>query len=331
MNELSKTEVTELLQETIQQLANIVEKLESDEIESLPEKADFESLRSDTQALASIFQSLEEQTTEIRVDETEDEVSPGNIETNKIEQQNSPEETAIADKLPPQATADDTPSPSTPEIFPESTPEISPVDSFLPSYTDIKNWWDDILERIRRLLPQEWQNKLSDGILTGILAGIIVCLMLGAVILVPQQSSEMAEIPPETIATPPELKAPSRPKKIEVAPPPEPTLTPEQNFIAAIQDELVGLTREYPQKLVEGIETNFLTSQLIVTVGEPWYELSSRKQDKFANAILKRSHKLDFRKLEIVNQQGNLLARNPVVGRSMVIFKRTEKSIGYAD
>ena len=322
MNELSKTEVTELLQETIQQLANIVEKLESDEIKNLPEKADFESLRSDTQALASVFQALEKQTAEAAVDDI-DEISTGDIETNKTEEQNSPGETAIADESPPQSTSISTQPPSPSDLPPESTPEISRVDKFLPSYTDIKNWWDSVLERIRELLPQEWQEKLSDWVLTGILALIIICLMLGAVILIPQRSSEIAEIPPETIETPPELKAPSRPKKVEVAPPPEPILTPEQNFIAAIQDELLGLTREYPQKLVEAIETNFFNSKLIVTVGQPWYELSSRKQDKFANAILKRSQKLDFRKLEIVNQQGNLIARSPVVGNSMVIFQRT--------
>ena len=323
MNELSKTEVTELLQETIQQLANIVEKLESDEIESLPAKADLETLRSDTQALASVFQPLEEQTAEAAVDDTEDEVSTGDIETIKTEEQNSPGETAIASDSYPQSPADTPPSPSTPETSPESTPEISRVDKFLPNYTDIKNWWDSVLEQIRGLLPQEWQDKLSDWVLTGILASAIVFLMLGAASLVPKPSSEIAEIPPEAIETPPELKAPSRSKKVEIAPPPEPILTPEQNFIAAIQDELVGLTREYPQKLVEAIETNFFTSKLIVTVGEPWYELSSRKQDKFANTILKRSQKLDFRKLEIVNQQGNLLARNPVVGNNMVIFQRT--------
>ena len=327
MNELSKTEVTELLQQIIRQLATIVEKLESDEIESLPAKADLESLRSDTQTLASVFQPLEKPPSQTAIDDTkvddiEDEETTGDIATIETEAQNSPGETAIADELPAQSIADNTPPPSTPETPPESPPEISRVDQFLPTYTDIRNWWDSLLEGVRGFLPQEWQETLSDWVLTGILAGIIVFLMLGAVLLSPKPSSEIVEIPPETIETPPELKSPSRPKRVEIAPPVEPLLTPEQTFIAAIQDELVGLTREYPQKLVEAIETNFLTSKLIVTVGQPWYELSSRKQDKFANAILKRSQKLDFRKLEIVNQQGNLIARSPVVGNSMVIFQR---------
>jgi hypothetical protein len=190
------------------------------------------------------------------------------------------------------------------------------------------------------VLPVSLQEKLSNGAIAGILGGLIATVILTSVWLLPQQqpSTEIVELPPETapetspeatptvteipdaIETPPELKAPGRPEPVEVIPPPEPELTPEQSLIASIQDQVAALTSQYPEGLVRSVEANFLGSRLIVTVGDDWKTLNPNRQDKLANSILQRSQKLDFRKLEIVDSQGNLLARNPVVGNKMVII-----------
>jgi hypothetical protein len=105
-------------------------------------------------------------------------------------------------------------------------------------------------------------------------------------------------------------------------PPPKPELSPEQSLIAAIQDQVTGITTQYPEGLVLSVEANFLGSRLMVKMGDDWYKLNPSRQDKLVNSILERSRKLDFRKLEIVNSQGTLLARNPVVGNKMIILKR---------
>jgi hypothetical protein len=309
-DELSKSEIANLLQQTIQQLDSIVEQLRTGEVENLPARAVVENLVAETQALAAVFQQSQATT-----EPTEAESVPVIIEAEMPE---------VSTPLPvPEAAAPATPTAA--EIEAEtSAGEVIWLDRFLPSFNDIQTWWSGILRKIRSLLPQSWQEKASDLLLTGVITGIIVALLLTSVLLLPKAPTEIAEIPPEAIETPPELKAPSRPEPVEIAPPPEPVLTPEQSLVAAIQDEVTSLTREYPQGLLHSVEADFLGSRLTITVAEKWYELSPGKQDKFANAVLQRSRKLDFRKLEIVNLQSNLLARNPVVGNNMVILQRDE-------
>ncbi len=196
------------------------------------------------------------------------------------------------------------------------------LDRVLPSFSSLQVWWDGTLEKVRSLLPASLKEKLSDWALTGILAGIVVVLLLTSVLLLPQQPKEVVEIPPEKIEMPPELTAPGAPQPMKPAPPPKLELTPEQSLIAAIQNQVAEITNQYAEGLILSIETNFLESRLIVTVGDDWYDLSDSRQDKLANEMLGHSQKLDFRKLAITDTEGTLLARSPVVGKKMVIWQR---------
>jgi hypothetical protein len=300
----NQEEIIALLEQTIQQLDGIVEKLKAGSLEQLPAKTVVESLAAKTAALAAV---LEEP-----IPEEEEKSTPVIFEAE--ERFPTPTET-LAETIPAE------------EEFEEGEAEISLAESswldrFLPSFSSLQAWWDGILNGVRSLFPPSVQAKLSDWVLTAILSTIAVALLLTSVLLLPKPATEVAETPPEAIETPPELKAPARPKPIEIAPPPEPILTPEQSLIAAIQEEVTALTSQYPQGLLLSVEADFLGSRLIVTVGEDWYKLSSGRQDRLANNILQRSRQLNFRKLEIVSSQGNLLARNPVVGKDMVILQR---------
>ena len=137
---------------------------------------------------------------------------------------------------------------------------------------------------------------------------------------IPQITSEVP--PSEVVATPPQLEVPELPQPLKNVPPTQPKLTPEQSLIAAIQQEVTALTHEYSEGLIGKIEANFLRSRLIVTLGEQWYSLSDQEQDNLASNILKRAKSLDFRKLELIDATGDLIARSPVVGNNVIVLQR---------
>lgn len=215
------------------------------------------------------------------------------------------------------------------------------MDRLLPEFNEVENGWDWVLVKIRGILPQSINQKLSDWGLTSVLAGILVALLLISVMLVSAQPTNAPEIAenspqgdesvvvaekpaelPELIPTPPNLEAPAEPEPIELAPPPEPPLTPEQSLLGAIQQEVKDLTRQYPDGLIVAIAPNFDHNYLSLTLADSWYELTPKRQEMLSNGIFKRAQKLTFQKVSIRDAKGELLARSPVVGQEMIIFKR---------
>ena len=309
---VSEAETIERLRGTIRQLEEILDKLDARPGEYLLPVASVENLAASTQELAASLEKAEIQpaTTAEEVIEQEAIAQPATSEI--------PEDTATATpvpEVPPAITAVE-------ETEEELPSQPSWLDRVLPSFSSLQVWWDGTLEKVRSLLPAPLKEKLSDWALTGILAGIVVVLLLTSVLLLPQQPKEVVEIPPEEIEMPPELTAPGAPQPMKPAPPPKLELTPEQSLIAAIQNQVAEITNQYAEGLILSIETNFLESRLIVTVGDDWYDLSDSRQDKLANEMLRHSQKLDFRKLAITDTEGTLLARSPVVGKKMVILQR---------
>jgi hypothetical protein len=310
---LSQAEMIELLQNTIQQLDSIVAQLNRESLENLPSKTTVETLVATTEALAASLQKTEAVST----------LTPQAETSQTVATETTTKPSILEEKIE--------------EIFPEEEEEeTSWLDRILPSFSSLQTWWDSILAKIRSLLPASLNEKLSDWSLTGILTGIVVILLLTSVLLLPKPAAEVAKTTPETppevseaIEAPLELEAPETPETIAILPPPEPELTPEQSLIAAIQGELASITNQYPEGLVLSIEANFSGSRLIVTIGDTWYQLSGKRQQKLANEILQRSQKLDFRKLEFINSEGKLLARNPVVGKEMVILGYANPNSGY--
>jgi hypothetical protein len=205
---------------------------------------------------------------------------------------------------------------------PPAKPKLT--DRLLPSFRTVQGFWDSTLQKVRSLLPAAWNEKLSDWALTGAIAGIVVVLLVATATLLPDTPAQVAKAPPNTINTPPELKAPKEPQPVDVEPPPAPELTPEQSLIAAIQEQVAEVTDRYGNGLIQSIEANFQKSHLSVKVGNGWYDLKPTQQNNLADEILRRSVELDFSKLEITDLKGTLLARSPVVGSNMVILKRQE-------
>ena len=209
-------------------------------------------------------------------------------------------------------------------------------------------WWGGLLRTIRLFLPSNLSTKLSDTLLTGIVTGIAVILVWTTASVFTGKPPEIATVPPveevptpttptptPTITTPPESvppepQPPQPPPEPEPIPTPTPTpaieLTPEQALIAAIENQVAEISDRIASGLIKSIQANFRTSNLTVKISDDWYTLKESQQDKLATEILQRSQELDFTHLEIIDSQNRLIARNPVVGTEIVIFKRQTAS-----
>ena len=218
-------------------------------------------------------------------------------------------------------------------------------------------WWGGLLRTIRLFLPSNLSTKLSDTAMTGIVTGIAVILVWTTAsvfsgkpteVAIPPVEEVPAPIPTPTITTPPESVAPEpqppqppeeiTPPEVQTPPPPTPEpepiptptpaieLTPEQALIAAIENQVAEISDRIASGLIKSIQANFRTSNLTVKISNDWYTLKESQQDKLAGEILQRSQELDFTHLEIIDSQNRLIARNPVVGTEIVIFKRQTAS-----
>jgi len=134
------------------------------------------------------------------------------------------------------------------------------------------------------------------------------------------------ESPTPEIATPPELTAPAEPEPIAVIEQPEPVieLTPEQSLIASIQEQIAQVSDRFSDGLIQSVQANFEGGSLSIQVKDDWYNLQQAEQDKLANRMFNEAEQLDFTRLEITDPQGTLVARSPVVGKNMIIFKRQQ-------
>jgi hypothetical protein len=250
----------------------------------------------------------------------------------------------LALSLSPVTPERNSPTPPSDEswLTEEEEEDIEGLDRLLPTFSGLQNWWDGVLAGIRKFLPRKVNNNLSDWGLTSFLAVLVVVALISSVLLLPinppefpkdiaenliNQLDNTEEFPPDlsspdAIANPPELVAPEPAQPIELNEPPASPLTPEQNLIGAIQQEVKDLTIQYPDGLILAIAPNFLASQLTVTLSNDWYDLSPQRQDNFADTIWQHSQKLAFRKLNLLGPTGGLLARNPVVGDQVIVLER---------
>ncbi len=211
-----------------------------------------------------------------------------------------------------------------------------------------------------RNLSEKLSDLGLTGIIAGLLAVVVWTTTLFShqpqvAIIPPEPEPVVTTFEPEQTITPPELIAPAEESKsieviptpeIEVTPTPEievtpipeevePTLkvelTPEQSLIASIQEQITqasdsasapGNGLRISDGLIQSVQANFAGGSLVIQVKDDWYSLGQSEQDKLAQKLLSQSQQLDFTHLEITNSQGTLLARSPVVGKDMIVFKR---------
>lgn len=134
---------------------------------------------------------------------------------------------------------------------------------------------------------------------------------------VPEPIPEPVEEPEaddEAIADIPEAESPAAEEVIPDAP-----------FIGDLQDQLADVVADYAGMTLSSVQANFLRGRLVVTVGDGWNSLGSDRPH-VAKALWQRSQELGFNKLDVVDREGTVLARSPVVGSQMVIFDQAAAS-----
>jgi len=218
-----------------------------------------------------------------------------------------------------------------------------------PLWQQGQSWWQQGLLKLRAVLPEAIHQRLSDRVLTGAIASILILLLWTTTGLLSgkPQSTPVAVRPPAAPRTAPQPPGTPRlvptpaPSPSSAAPNPQPSvaaspaplskpvaakpllkLTPEQKLIASIQDQVAEISHQYANGLIQSVQANFRNSRLTVILGDGWYSLTSQQQEKLGNELLRRAQQLNFSRLEVTNATGSLLARSPVVGSEMVILQR---------
>lgn len=295
----TQEEIIQLLQHTIEQLNTVVHKLNTESGQNLPPRAMIDTLVSNTQVLTELFGEPAENFSTTSAPTTRDDV-PDELFFDEDEIDNG--------------------EPTEPAIV-----------ATFPSISQAKEKSPEQLQSQSSLGFSAIADKFSQWLIPSIIAVLVIVVVTVGVMVYRQSPTKMAEtIPPspsisskpEVITTPSELESPGFPEAVELAPPPSPKLTPEQSLIVAIKTEIDDLTHQYPEGLIKTIEANFLGSRLIITLGDNWNQLSESRKQNLVNSIFQRSRRLDFRKLELIDEKGNLIARSPVVGEKVVIFSR---------
>lgn len=126
----------------------------------------------------------------------------------------------------------------------------------------------------------------------------------------PETEIEPGRLPPELIT----------PKAAEPVGLIASTLTVEPSLTNSIRDRLAKLTKAYGEDLIGSVKANFAGSLLEVEISDRWYQLESKYQSRLANQLFKQVRSLDFTRLEIRDSDGQLVARNAVIGSDMIIF-----------
>lgn len=241
----------------------------------------------------------------------------------------APEIESRPETAPSTTTADATAT-TEDEWLPEApSPEPEDAEEETDGLATVRQLGGTLWQALRGVLPESLSEQLSDGALAGILGGMLVVVLVIGTFALPSGEAPPPEAPAPPIApsgaTQPEPPAPT------VTPPPAPQapspsrslrLTPEQKLIAAIQEQVAQITDQYAEGLIQSLQVNFQAGRLRVLMGAGWYDLERDRQTQIANEVLARARQLDFAKVEMVDPQETLLARNPVVGDQMVIFQR---------
>jgi hypothetical protein len=136
-----------------------------------------------------------------------------------------------------------------------------------------------------------------------------------------ETSPPVAEITPQPEETPPPVEE-TPPPEPEPTPTPTLVLTPEQTLIASIENQVAQISDRFASGLIQSIQANFRSSSLAVTISDGWYDIKQSQQDQLLAQMLQRAKEMDFSHLDILDSQGRLVARNPVVGTDMIIFQR---------
>jgi hypothetical protein len=180
----------------------------------------------------------------------------------------------------------------------------------------IQQIWVALLPLIRKILPSGVARKLSDTGIT-IIALLFVGLVFWLNTLLPKQTEAIATYEPAPMVRDGGDRAvPTLPRAPRFK-----SLAPEQ--LAEIQTQFGQVADNYMEGLVRSVQDDLPRHLLTVQLSPDWYVLSEREQNRLTSAMVKLLPSLKFDHLELRDDEDLLVARNPVVGKTPLIYKRT--------
>ncbi|MGB7416046.1 MAG: hypothetical protein WA902_17720 [Thermosynechococcaceae cyanobacterium] len=189
----------------------------------------------------------------------------------------------------------------------------------------IQPLWSKILGLLRPRLPNPLKT-LSDQLLTAIVLGPVI--LIWWLISSLTSGSQVAQVPsaPPVVVSKPTVSAPdSTPmpmvKAPEIAAAVEPEPEEPQKEVLSVQRQVAEISDRNPD-IIPSVQADFEANRLVVQVSDRWYDLSNAEQDEIGLDILKRSGDLEFEALELRDDQGLLVARDPVVGPNIIVLQR---------
>lgn len=221
-----------------------------------------------------------------------------------------------------------------------------------PLLLKLEELWLPYLAKLKTRLPDGLQNQFSDRMLTGILAGLLVFLLWTINGLLGGHPSAQVAAAPPTIAQRPVVSQPQPLARVNSgddslrsqvpgdvpidsqapvakavrrkAPVAGMGNTPRANpgETSPIQSALVAASTPYVEDLILSVAPDPSSHHLTLKVSSAWYDLEPQQQDQLVQDLLNSSQRFQFNKLEIKDSQNDLLARTPVVGDQIVIFRR---------
>ncbi len=221
----------------------------------------------------------------------------------------------------PEAILDDPSAPTTAEA----------IAWLQPAGRTLKSLWSRLLRGIRQQIPAV--AKLSDGVLSGILImGLVLILtLLGGVGRPGQAQVSGAEPSPvsrqmqafirddvnASATISPSLAVPTGATGSE-------SLGRDEfssDRIASLQAQLMDASLPLARGVIQSVQVDFVENRLVAILSEDWYRLSKYDQAELANQLWARSRTLSFDDLVLQTEAGDVLARKPIVGNSMVILQ----------
>jgi hypothetical protein len=208
-----------------------------------------------------------------------------------------------------------------------------------PWWQRARQLWQRLLAGLKKRIPAA--AGVSDGVLSGIVLGILVVLLLSWNSV--RQASVASEAPPRpgqppaATALPPDSPPPAPetspvagPESAPMTPPPPPAPAVDEadrDRIAQLQTQLTDGFLPNTSGMIDSIQADFAQNQLAVILTSDWYRLSTQTQVELADQLLTRATDLAFAHLELRSAEGELLARSPVVGNHMVILQREKPPV----
>ncbi|HIK23079.1 MAG TPA: hypothetical protein IGQ16_05330 [Thermosynechococcus sp. M3746_W2019_013] len=199
-------------------------------------------------------------------------------------------------------------------------------------------WWQG-MGWVQRRLPSHLQERYNRTTLTGIAIALLLILLLLNPLRWFQSAARptvKATHPPQPSVLVPPRSAPS-PTAATLAPPsapiPEPPLLPTPSAVAiapsstvsdsfTVRQRLLAICDRYSNALDPTLTLTPSEQRLELVLANGWYDLSPTKQDQLAQNLWQTAHELGYEAIIVMDTEGHLLLRDPVVGENAIVVRR---------